>query len=98
VNIEQTLKERGTTHGDYTETAEFCQIIKSLMRRSRAWQQMTPWMQESLDMIAHKMARICCGDPFILDHWTDIGGYNKLTHDRINAPPVPTVNTLEKRY
>ncbi len=85
MSIDQVLKERGTTHGDYSETAEFCQRFKTIMRNSASWHRMTSWQQETLDMVAHKMARICCGDPNVLDHWVDIGGYNKLTIDRLQG-------------
>lgn len=101
MNIDTILQERGNTHGDYTETAEFCQMIKQLMRNSASWHRMTHFQHETLDMIAHKMARICCGDPMVLDHWVDIGGYNKLTVDRLSdylstPRPVPTPTNMIK--
>jgi hypothetical protein len=39
---------------------------------------MEPYMQESLDLIANKLARIVNGDPFYDDSWHDVGGYAKL--------------------
>jgi hypothetical protein len=40
-------------------------------------------MQESLDMIAHKIGRILSGNPNYNDHWDDIAGYAKLVSQRI---------------
>jgi hypothetical protein len=34
--------------------------------------------RESLDMIAHKIARILNGNPNVHDHWHDIAGYATL--------------------
>ncbi len=36
-------------------------------------------------MIAHKLARICNGDPDYGDSWRDIAGYATLVADRLEG-------------
>lgn len=92
-DIQTTLSERGNTHGDYTNHARVTQDIKRavVMGRIRAVEHipggaivhdMSPWMQETIDMIAHKLGRIAAGDPDFKDHWHDIAGYATLAADR----------------
>lgn len=40
-------------------------------------------MCEALEMIAHKIARICNGDPNYADNWVDIAGYATLVANRL---------------
>jgi hypothetical protein len=78
--IDDTLKERGRTHGDFTETAHVAQELKSLLYAAQSTHNgaRTPAMSEALDMICTKLARIVCGDPNEPDHWRDIAGYARL--------------------
>jgi hypothetical protein len=48
------------------------------LRLGASWDKMEPYMQESLDLICNKLARIVNGDPFYDDSWHDVGGYAKL--------------------
>jgi hypothetical protein len=41
-------------------------------------------MQESLDMICHKMARILNGNPYHFDSWHDIIGYARLIESELD--------------
>lgn len=72
------LDERAQTHGDYALTAQTAQIIKQIIRQSPSYDDMDASMRESLDMIAVKLARIMCGDPYERDHWLDVIGYATL--------------------
>jgi hypothetical protein len=40
-------------------------------------------MQESLDMMVHKISRILYGDPYHTDNWLDIAGYIMLVANRL---------------
>lgn len=81
-DIDDILNEREKTHGDFSDVAEVAQNIKECFVRSD-----TSLMQdEAIDMIANKIARICCGNPNEPDHWRDIAGYAMLV-----------VRDLEKR-
>lgn len=77
------LKERGLTHGDFTDHAEITQGIKYVMAGARNWDRLTAVQRETLEMVAHKVGRILAGDPNFKDHWDDIEGYVRLTVERL---------------
>lgn len=81
--IQKTLAERKSKYGDFRGHAELAVSLKEFMRSSNSWSDMEPYMQESLDMIQHKIARILNGDPTYDDSWVDIIGYAQLALDRI---------------
>jgi hypothetical protein len=76
--IEQTLADRGKTHGPFHEQAAITQSLKDVMRASTGWRHLTPSMRESLEMDCHKVGRILAGDPDFADHWLDRAGYATL--------------------
>lgn len=76
--IDAVLSERGGTHGAFKDNAAGAQRIKDILRDGENWRRMSDVQRESLDMIAHKIARILSGNPFYRDHWVDIAGYAKL--------------------
>jgi len=81
--IDQTLQERGSRYGKFTEHARITQNIKSAMTDSPNWVKLTPDMKECLEMVAHKLGRILNGDPYYTDSWTDICGYARLVEARL---------------
>ena len=81
--INQILSERQVTHGSYMAKAVFIQDIKSYIRDLQEWKELDPDMQESLDMIVTKMARILVGDSYHHDSWIDIAGYAMLVANRL---------------
>jgi len=81
--INQLLSERQIIHGSYLGKAMLIQDIKSYIRDFGSWKSMDPDMQESLDMIVTKMARIIIGDPHHHDNWIDIAGYAMLVANRL---------------
>ncbi len=85
MSIEDTLKERQRTHGDFRDHAEYTQQIKLVMHYSPQWRDCTLsyTAREALDMIAHKMGRILSGDPMVVDHWHDIAGYATLVEKEL---------------
>lgn len=79
-DIDKILAEREKTHGDFSEHAEITQSLKKVLR-DRAYlkgRNISYEMEESLDMIFHKIGRIVAGDPYVVDHWDDIAGYATL--------------------
>lgn len=78
MDINDTLTQRGKTHGDFGQHAEVTQLLKEVMYASSGWQRLTHAQRESLDMIAHKIGRILAGDPNYPDHIHDIIGYAEL--------------------
>ena len=77
-DVVDTLDQRGNRYGEYKNVSETAQMLKNILRTSASWGIMEPYMQESLDLIANKLARIANGDPFYDDSWHDVGGYAKL--------------------
>lgn len=85
MDINDTLKERGGRYGSFVDHARVTQAIKAAMADSPNWATLDADMKESLEMNAHKVGRILCGDPEYHDSWHDIIGYTKLIADRLEA-------------
>ena len=77
-DVTETLGAREKRYGEYRKVSSTAQWLKDIMRDGASWDKMEPYMQESLDLIANKLARIVNGDPFYDDSWHDVGGYAKL--------------------
>lgn len=94
VDIDNTLKERGTRYGEFKDHAFVTQGLKHYMHNHPNWNLMRTYQREALEMIQHKIARIINGDPDYLDNWVDIMGYTKLVIDileKANVEKVPPV-------
>ena len=83
-DITETLDQREGRYGSYVRVATTAQWLKEGLRGGDSWGIMEPYMQESLDLIANKLARIVNGDPFYDDSWHDVGGYAKLVEIELN--------------
>ena len=81
-NMRATLDSRAKTHGDYSNHAMVTQMLKQIMRSAPNWSDLNYHEQETLEMVAHKVGRILCGDPHHHDHWHDAAGYFTLSADR----------------
>ena len=77
-DVTETLDTRGNRYGEYSKVSGTAQFLKGAIRYGDSWDKMEPYMQESLDLICNKIARIVNGDPFYDDSWHDVGGYAKL--------------------
>ncbi len=82
-DLQTTLEQRSKTHGEYSIQAGVAQRLKADMADSPNWEGLSSVQRESLEMIAHKIARILVGDPNHGDSWHDIAGYAKLVEDRL---------------
>lgn len=92
MTVDNTLQTRKNSHGEFIDHARITQEIKAAMQASPNWAKLHPCVKEALDMNAHKVGRILCGDPYYGDHWHDIQGYAKLVEDRlprIGGPKIP---------
>ena len=83
-DITETLGQREGRYGEYVNVAATAQQLKETLRSGASWNGMEAYMQESLDLIANKLARIVNGDPFYDDSWHDVGGYAKLVEIELN--------------
>lgn len=82
-DIKETLKQRGSVHGEFADNADISQELKKTVRRSVRWDSMTAVQREAVDNVLQKIARLCSGDPDYEDHWVDIIGYATLSKDRL---------------
>ncbi len=74
--VDEILRKRRATHGEWRQTAGCCHAIKEAMNIWRT-ASLSASQAETMDQLAVKMARICCGDPNVPEHWDDISGYGR---------------------
>lgn len=86
MNVDETLAQRQSTHGDYSTTAMISQLLSSYMRAAPNWDKLSFAQKEGLEMIQHKIARMLCGDHTFKDHIVDIIGYATLVEKSIDNP------------
>ena len=79
------LAARGARYGAFADNASISQALKTQMRQTPKWGVLDPDMKEALEMVAHKISRILCGDPHYDDSWVDIAGYATRVADRLRA-------------
>ncbi len=93
-SVTKTSAERQSQHGSfaklYTPAA-----LSEVMQRATNYQNLTPYMRESLEMIQIKISRILEGNCNHTDHWHDIAGYATLVErhlrqerERLTAKPA----------
>jgi len=85
------INNREKTHGNFKNTAETSQNIKSVMITGNNWERLNDSQRESLEMIAVKIGRILSGDHNFRDHWDDIVGYAQLAIAN-SGPSMPQVS------
>lgn len=79
--VEETIKNRQSRHGSFSEVARVAQRLKAAMADTTNWITQGDRKCEALEQIATKIARVLCGDHDDLDHWHDIEGYAHLISD-----------------
>lgn len=80
--VAETLAERGSRYGDFSDHAVIAQSLQDTMRDTDGWERLTSDKRQALTVIADKIARILNGDSEYTDNWHDIQGYAKLAEDR----------------
>lgn len=83
MNVQDTLNERGSRYGDFTDHAIIAQRLQNVMREQNGWHGLDAVKKQALTVIADKIARILSGDPEYADNWHDIQGYAKLVEERL---------------
>lgn len=78
ISTEEILEQRGERYGEYINVATTSRKIKEVLSCGVGHPPPDYDMQESMDMIANKLARIVNGDPYYKDSWQDIAGYAML--------------------
>ena len=83
-NIQDTLKDRARTHGDYRYVSQMSQHLKNTLKSSSFYNDLEFYMVESLEMIQTKEARILAGDARQKEHRRDIAGYAMLVVNELD--------------
>ena len=97
MNIDDTLRDKQSTHGLYEDMAAMSQALKMVMRRGKNWEALTPEAKESLEHLATKVARILSGDANEPDHWNDIAGYARLRANALDTRIESGMSRIVKR-
>lgn len=79
--VDEILKNRDGIHGNFTNVAHTAQCLKACI--DEGINQLPLDMNESLDLICTKIARIANGNYEEIDHWLDIAGYAQLIANRL---------------
>lgn len=87
--LNSMVAERESHYGDFRDVGAVSQQLKDVVRNASSWAKMDLYQREAIEMILHKVARIACGDPDYADSWDDIGGYAKITKDRLPKSETP---------
>ena len=83
MEVDQILKDREVTHGDFEMKAMWIQEIMENITGLYSWEDMSADQREAIHMILVKLSRIIYGNYNHVDHWDDIAGYALLVADRI---------------
>ena len=88
MNIDETLTERGQRYGRFVDVAGATVLIQEAVFDAMGKEKLSklPAVHGvAIDMICHKLARICIGDINYADNWHDIAGYAQLVADHLNG-------------
>jgi len=77
-SIDETLIERGSRYGEFSEHARITQNIKAAMVDSPNWAKLPHYQKEAMEMVARKFGRILNGDFMYEDSLIDVVGYAQL--------------------
>ena len=77
-DVNETLKERGSTHGNWADNARIAQKLKRIVRITHGYDNLSLVEKEALDYIIQKISRILTKGGRFVDDWRDIAGYATL--------------------
>lgn len=99
MDINETLNERATTHGDFITGAT---TFRAFMREINKSTTLDSVQYYAATMMSAKLVRIIHGNANEVDHWRDIIGYatlggrlNITDEPSLNKPVVPYVTVKE---
>ncbi|OCR88100.1 hypothetical protein CFT13S00388_02740 [Campylobacter fetus subsp. testudinum] len=80
MKVEDILKDREETHGDFSDVARYSFDLSDIFRFSPNYAagNLSKVQMVGIEMILHKLSRIMCGNPNEIDHYKDIQGYAEL--------------------
>lgn len=84
LTTEEIMEQRGEIYGSYTKICQIAESIETSLRSGESWPMLRPEQKQSLKMMAHKMARVVCGNTQYRDNWLDMSGYAELVVKEID--------------
>jgi hypothetical protein len=81
--LTKTLSARGSQYGSFVANSAVSQALKQIMHNAPNWSRLAPDQKECLEINAHKISRILCGNFDNHDSWLDQAGYATLVADRL---------------
>jgi hypothetical protein len=85
MSIQNTLQERGSRYGAFTDNAVLTQSFMDVLAKAPNYDKLHAQHLEAFHMIFHKISRLACGDCMHADGPHDIAGYATLLEEWINA-------------
>ena len=82
MDVQGTLEQRQSTHGDFKRNATCSQALKHCVEEHISTP-VTDVQIEAIHNICQKLARIITGNPNHADNWHDIAGYATLAEREI---------------
>jgi len=73
------MNERKKLYGNFKNLAEISQKIKDIYYTEN--NELDPTINETFEMIVHKLSRIINGGSRYIDNWRDVAGYAQLAID-----------------
>lgn len=98
MSTEKILQDRGKNYGSFEGNASIAQELKKLWWASDGRGRLlseactSAVINEGIEMILHKLARIMNGDPYYADSYQDIAGYAQLIVNHLNKNYNATVD------
>jgi len=98
--IDATLAERGSNYGKFENHAKLSQSLQVLfeghVRRYGQPEKYTDSMNEAIQLIMHKLARIANGSPMYIENFRDICGYAQLIINELETTEGATDAKVSK--
>lgn len=86
MNVDETLKDRGNTYGDFTlnvHTRARIMELLGMIHVDKNNSQLSPVDYQAINDIVIKLVRIAA-TPNHTDSWLDLEGYSRLNKERLN--------------
>lgn len=88
-DVKETLAKRGSVYGHFKDNAKVAQAFKDVWRGAKGCRsapniEVQSVVNEGIEMILHKIARLANGDPCHYDSVLDIVGYATLIKEYLD--------------
>ena len=87
MNLDDSLRDKTITNGDFGDMSNLAQALKFGMRQGRNWNPLSMAGKEALELIQTHVAKILCGDPNEAKHWNDIASLARLISKNLETDP-----------